>query len=266
VLAIGSIRYDALIPAFAASFVGDRIVVGLGIDPLSVPAFAPVHLTVALVAKLVAAGLAFGLAAILFAELTHGIRHLFAAYVPWPPARTAIGGALVVALVYAVGDRAYIGLSIPLISASLAGGVGIAAGAFALKLLFTSVSLGSGFQGGEVIPLFVIGTTLGVTMARLMHAPVPLFAAVGFVAVFAGATNTPLACTIIAIERFGAALAVPAALVCIVAYVISAERGIYASQRVDTPLLLSTVLDPGTTVGDLSGRRPPWLPRRPRRR
>ncbi len=259
VLALGSIRYDALVPAFAAAFVGDRVVVGLGIDPLAVPTFAHVDLTVPLVAKLVVAGIAFGVAAVLFAELTHGIRHLFARYVSWPPARTAIGGALVVALVYGVGDRAYIGLSIPLVAASLAGGVGIAAGAFALKLLFTAVSLGSGFQGGEVIPLFVIGATLGVTMARLLHAPVPLFAAVGFVAVFAGATNTPLACTIIAVERFGAALAVPAALVCIVAYVVSAERGIYASQRVDTPLLLSTVLDPGTTVDDLRGRRRSWL-------
>jgi H+/Cl- antiporter ClcA len=265
VLAIGRIRYDALVPAFAASLVGYRVVVALGIEHVPTPTFAEVDLTFPLVAKLAAAGIAFGLAALVFAELTHGIRHLFASYVAWPPARTLLGGIAVVALTYAVDDRAYLGLSIPLVTASLAGGLGIAAGAFALKLVFTSVSLGSGFQGGEVIPLFVIGATLGVSMARLMDAPVPLLAAVGFVAVFAGATNTPLACTVIAIELFGASLAVPAAIACIVSYVVSAERGIYASQRIDTPLLLSSVLEPGLTVGELSGRRRHWLaPRRQR--
>jgi H+/Cl- antiporter ClcA len=110
--------------------------------------------------------------------------------------------------------------------------LGVAAGAFALKLLLTSISLGAGFQGGEVTPLFVIGATLGVALARLLDVPVPLLAAVGFVAVFAGATNTPLACTIMAVELFGAAVAVPAAICCVVSFVVSAERGIYASQRV----------------------------------
>lgn len=259
VLAIGRIRYDALIPAFAASLVGYRVVLALGVEHLATPTLAEVDLTFGLAAKLVAAGLAFGLAALVFAELTHGIRRLLAAYVAWPPARTLLGGIAVVALTYAVDDRAYLGLSLPLVTASLAGGLGIAAGAFALKLLFTSVSLGSGFQGGEVIPLFVIGATLGVAVARLLDAPVPLLAAVGFVAVFAGASNTPLACTIIAVELFGASLAVPAAIACIVSYVVSAERGIYASQRIDTPHRFATVLEPGMTVGELGGLRRHWL-------
>ncbi len=264
VLAIGSIRYDALVPAFAASFVGDQVVRAVGPARLATPTFRSVDITAPLVGKLVVAGLAFGLTAVLFAELTHGIRRLFERWVHWAPARTMLGGFAVIGLVLLVGDRTYIGLSVPLIIGSLAGGIGIASGAFALKLLFTSVSLGSGFQGGEVIPLFVIGSTLGVTMARLLDAPVSLLAAVGLVAVFAGATNTPLACTVMAMELFGAAVAVPAAMVCIVSYVISAERGIYASQRIDTPLLLSTVLDPDVTVGELSRRRRPWL--QPRRR
>jgi H+/Cl- antiporter ClcA len=265
VLAIGTIRYDALVPAFAASLVGDHMVRALGVDHLATPTFGEVDLTFPLAAKLVVAGVAFGLVSVVFAELTHGIRRLFARYVSWPPARTMLGGGAVVALTLAIDDRSYLGLSVPLVTAALAGGAGIAAGAFALKLLFTSVSLGAGFQGGEVIPLFVIGTTLGATLGRALDAPVPLLAAVGFVAVFAGATNTPLACTVIAVELFGAPLAVPAAIACIVAYVVSAERGIYASQRIDTPLLLSTVLEPGLTVGELHDRRPPWLPPRRRR-
>ncbi|MCU1374147.1 MAG: Chloride channel protein [Actinomycetia bacterium] len=241
VLAVGRIRYDALVPAFAASLVGDRVVAGLGVHHTPTPTLAAVDLDPLLLAKLALAGIAFGIAALVFAELTHGIKQLFAAHVRWPPARTFLGGVAVVALTYVVGDRAYLGLSIPLITGALAGGAGIVAGAFALKLLFTSVSLGAGFQGGEVTPLFVIGATLGVTLGRLLDVPIPLLAAVGFVAVFAGATNTPLACTIMAIELFGAAVAVPAAIGCVVAFVVSADRGIYASQRIDG--------DPDATIG-----------------
>lgn len=237
VLAVGRIRYDALVPAFVASLVGDRIVAALGVHHDPTPALGAIDLTPLLLAKVGVAGIAFGVVAIAFAEVTHIVKAQLARFVTWPPLRPVLGGVAIIAMTYAIDDRSYLGLSLPLISRSLAGGIGVAAGAFALKLVFTSVSLGSGFQGGEVTPLFVIGATLGVTMAHLLDAPVELIAAVGFVAVFAGATNTPLACTITAIELFGATIAIPAAVACIVSYVVSAERGIYSTQRVDTPKL-----------------------------
>ena len=124
-------------------------------------------------------------------------------------------------------------MSIPLIEQSLAGGAAVATFAFAWKLLFTVVTLGSGFQGGEVTPLFVIGATLGATLGDVLGAPVPLFAALGFVAVFAGATNTPIACTVMAVELFGAGPVVPAAITCVIAYVCSDRRSIYTSQRIE---------------------------------
>jgi H+/Cl- antiporter ClcA len=103
------------------------------------------------------------------------------------------------------------------------------------KLLFTAITLGSGFKGGEVTPLFFIGATLGNALAWLLHAPVDLFAALGFVAVFAGATNTPLACTLMAIELFGADLALYAAVACFLAYFFSGHTGIYSAQRIGVP-------------------------------
>jgi H+/Cl- antiporter ClcA len=251
VLSVGRLQYDALVPAFAAALVGDRIVHGLGVHHTPTPTLAGIDLGPVLLLKVAVAGIAFGLAAIAFAELVHAVKLGFGAWVTWPPLRTFLGGCLVVGLTYAVGTRDYLGLSIPLVTGALAGGAGIVAGAFALKLLFTSVSLGAGFQGGEVTPLFVIGATLGVTLARLLDAPVPLLAAVGFVAVFAGATNTPLACTVMAVELFGAAVAVPAAIACIVSFVISAERGIYGAQRVGDH-----------TIASLAALRRPWLPGR----
>jgi H+/Cl- antiporter ClcA len=103
------------------------------------------------------------------------------------------------------------------------------------KIAFTAVTLGSGFKGGEVTPLFFIGATLGNTLATLVGAPVDFLAALGFVSVFAGATNTPIACTLMAIELFGSDNSLFYAVSCIMAYACSGHAGIYHAQRIDTP-------------------------------
>jgi H+/Cl- antiporter ClcA len=235
VQAVGRVRYDAIVPAMTASLVGDLVVRALGVAHMPVPALGEVHLDPMLVAKVLVAGLAFGAVALLFTELTHGLKRAFAARVRWAPARPLVGGLAIVALTYAVGTRDYLGLSLPLVTRSLAGGAGVVGFAFLLKLVFTAVTLGSGFQGGEVTPLFVIGATLGAGLGPLLDVPVPLMAAVGFVAVFAGATNTPLACTIMGVELFGAGPVALLAVACIASYVVSGDGGIYASQRVAIP-------------------------------
>ena len=254
VQAAGRIRHDAIVPALAASIVGDRVVRALGVHHEPMPVISGLDLTVPLVLKILVAGFAFGATALLFAELTHGIKHVFHAAVRWAPLRPFIGGLLIVGLTYTVGTRDYLGLSTPLITKSLAGGAGVVAAAFALKLLFTSITLGSGFQGGEVTPLFVMGATLGATMGNALGAPIPLFAAMGFVAVFAGASNTPIACTIMGAELFGASALVPMAMACVVSYIISGNRGIYGAQRIDLPD------GGGTTLESIAKRRPMWLP------
>jgi H+/Cl- antiporter ClcA len=235
---VGRIRFDALVPAFVAAVTGDALVRGLGYEHDALPRIGDVAVDATLLAKCAVAGVAFGLTAIVFADLTHALRQVMARLVAWPPLRPLLGGIVLVALVGATDGRAYLGLSTPLVADALAGGGGIVAGAFALKLLFTSLSLGTGFQGGEVTPLFVMGATLGASLAQLLGLPVPLLASIGFVAVFAGASNTPLACTVMAAELFGSAIVVPAAAACIVSYVISTERSIYESQRIDPPHLL----------------------------
>ena len=235
VQAVGRVRYDALVPALAAPLVGDLVVRALGVTHTLQPQLAEVNLSLTLVGKVALAGLAFGLSSIAFSELTHGIKRLLSATVRWAPVRPVVGGLAVIALAGLAGTRDYLGLSVPLITLATAGGAGIIAAAFAWKLLFTAITLGSGFQGGEVTPLFVIGATLGVTMGRLLDVPIPLMAAVGFVAVFAGATNTPLACTIMGVELFGSGALVPFAVGCVVSYIFSSHRGIYGTQRIDSP-------------------------------
>jgi H+/Cl- antiporter ClcA len=252
VQSVGRVRYDAIVPALTASVVGDLVVRGLGVHHTPVPVIAVDELNGVLLGKVALAGLLFGLTGVVFGELTHGLRRLLGGTNLWPPLRPVLGGVAVIGLTYLVDSRDYLGLSLPLITAALAGGAGVIAFAFALKLVFTAVTLGSGFQGGEVTPLFVIGATLGATLGTLLGVPVPLMAALGFVAVFAGAANVPLACTIMGVELFGSQGLVLFAVACVVAYVFSSHRGIYGSQRVDTP-------KGGLVVGPGSDGRPPTL-------
>jgi H+/Cl- antiporter ClcA len=232
VQSIGRLRYDALVPAAAAAIVADRVVRALGIHYTLVPALGPVELTPLLLIKMAVAGIAFGLTGQAFAVAIHAVKRGFDARISWAPLRPFIGGLAVIALTLAVGNQDYNGLSLGLIEASLAGGVGVVAFAFALKLVFTALTLGSGFYGGEVTPLFVIGATLGVTLGHLLGVPAETMAAVGYVAVFAGAANVPLACTVMGAEVFGAPGFVLFAVACVMSYAVSSHEGIYRSQRI----------------------------------
>ncbi len=228
VQAVGRIRYEALVPALAASLTGDLVVNALGYDHAGLPR---VDLVVdgVLLAKVALAGAAFGLAGAVFVELTDRVKSLLES-VGWPPLRPVLGGLGIVGLAALLGHD-HLGLSLPLIERSLSGEQ-LSFSVFALKIVFTALTLGSGFPGGEVTPLFVIGATLGSSLAGPLHLDGTLLAAVGFVAVFAGAANTPLACTIMGVELFDAGVVLPLAVGCVIAYVFSGHRGIYPTQRI----------------------------------
>jgi H+/Cl- antiporter ClcA len=199
-----------------------------------------------LLGKAAVAAVVFGLASVIFAELTHGLGALFKRTIRWPAMRPFVGGLIVIALALSIGPD-YLGLGVVAphhpervtIVSSFAPG-GAHAWSWWWKILFTAVTLSSGFKGGEVTPLFFVGAALGNTMGRLLHAPIDLFAGLGFVAVFAGATNTPLACTIMGIELFAAGegelihsgLVVYLAVACFLSFLLSGHSGIYRSQRV----------------------------------
>jgi H+/Cl- antiporter ClcA len=150
-------------------------------------------------------------------------------YVAWYPARPLIGGILLAILIVTCGWRDYQGLSLTVMLEAMNGS---SSGHFEVKLLLTALSIGSGFVGGEVIPLFIMGALAGATFASVIGANIALFAIVGSVAVLAGAANTPLACTLIGIEVFGGNGAVLFAVACIAAYATSGHTGIFHSQTV----------------------------------
>ncbi|MES2464792.1 MAG: voltage-gated chloride channel family protein [Armatimonadota bacterium] len=248
VLSIGRVGYEALLPCFVASCVGDIVCRALGIHhaAYSVGIELP-RLTLTLWGLIVLAGVLFAGAASLFSELTEAVSRCVKRYISYPPLRPVLGGIAIIALTFAVGSRDYLGLSLPLLQSAFSP-QGVFLFAFALKLLFTAVTLGTGFKGGEVTPLFVIGATLGASFAALTGQPTGFFAALGFVAVFAGAANTPLACTLLGIELFGAPMGVPFAAACIISYLLSGHRGIYASQRVGVSKAGPILVSRGTTL------------------
>ncbi len=172
----------------------------------------------------------FGLAALIFSRTTHFWGTLFSKTIVFPPLRPFVGGIILAVAIYFIGTTKYIGLGIPTIVDSFSRQNEWYD--FILKILFTGFTLGTGFKGGEVTPLFFIGATLGSALSMIVPLPIALLAGMGFVAVFSGATHTPIACTVMGMELFGIESGVFIGIACLVAYFFSGSVGIYHSQIV----------------------------------
>jgi H+/Cl- antiporter ClcA len=227
VLNVGMLRVRAIGPCLIAAFVGHYTALRWGIHHTTYPLLMSPSITGRGIFYAVLAGILFGITGRLFATSTHAVSAWAKKKVRFPPLRPFIGGVLVLALVGALGSTRYIGLGIPVIRASFMDSV--PTWDFAWKFLFTVVTLGFGFKGGEVTPLFFMGATLGNTLARILPLPAPLLVGMGFSAVFAGAANTPLACTLMAIELFGRPSFLYIGIACIVSALCAGRAGIYHS-------------------------------------
>ena len=238
VFLLGRVRYDAILPSFLAAAAADFVTRAWGTYAPTLGGLAHTHYphlalpptSVVGLLSAVAAGIAFGLAGRAFAFSTHAVGKFYKSRLAYPPLRPVVGGAVVALAVWALGTTRYIGLGIPTIVESF--NTALPAYAFALKILLTALTLGASFKGGEVTPLFFVGATLGNALALVLPLPLPLLAGMGFVAVFAGATNTPLACTLMGIELFGAEGGLYIGLACVVSYLFSGHQGIYSAQVV----------------------------------
>lgn len=255
VLAIGRIEYKALLPALIASIVADLTVSAWGIhhtayhiDVLSKSKFFLsdyLPISILLLVKIIFSSALFGLASYLFAILVHQIKSFFLRVCKVKWLIPFLGGLIIIGLTYAIGKPDYLSLgvdpeypgAVTIPSAFQSGGADT--WSWLWKTIYTAITLGTGFKGGEVTPLFYIGATLGNALSTLLDAPVSLFAALGFIAVFAGATNTPLACTIMGIELFGSEYSMFFAIACFTAYFFSGHSGIYSSQRIAIPKIFN---------------------------
>lgn len=233
VFLIGRLRYDAIFPAFMAA-----ILASLVTDAWQV---AHTHYHIALIPKVsvptilysILAAVAFGITAASFSKAIGYCARFFKSTISYAPLRPFVGGIIVALAVWLLGTTKYIGLGIPTILLSF--DQNLPPYDFLLKIIFTVITLSAGFKGGEVTPLFFIGATLGNALSYFIPLPVELLAGMGFVAVFAGATNTPLACTLMAIELFGSECGVYVAIACVVSYLFSGNNSIYHAQVIGEP-------------------------------
>lgn len=237
VLTRGRLDHEALIPALGAALVADWTVAAWGISHTVYAISFAGPVGAGLLAKVAVAGLAFGLCARGFAAASHEAAALWARAVPLAPLRPVLASGAILGLAWCLGTRAYLGLGVlaefpgdPTLPGFFDPGL-VDWTSWFWKALFTILTLSAGFKGGEVTPLFFIGAALGHALGLALGAPPDLMAALGFVAVFAGATNTPLACLVMGIELFGAAQAVPLAIGCFLAYASSGPSSIWLSQR-----------------------------------
>jgi H+/Cl- antiporter ClcA/PII-like signaling protein len=262
VLAIGKIRYDGLFPCIVAAIVGDYVTLKWHIHHTdyrlaSVPSMSLENFSggSADLLSAIFAGAVFGLVALLFAEATHKIGHFFKSNIAYPPLRPMLGGVLIAIAVWAVGTTKYIGLGIPTIVDAFH--TQLPPWDFAAKLAFTSLTLGAGFKGGEVTPLFYIGATLGNALSLILPLPSDLLSGMGFVAVFGAAANTPLASTIMAMELFGLPAGAFAGIACVVSYLFSGHAGIYRAQRIGLSKYPRVFVEEGVSLATFPSLRQP---------
>lgn len=232
VLVIGKIKYQALFPTFMVAVVS-KTISAYCTHYLAIP---HTHYTISKVPELhlttigfaVLAAIIFGFTSTLFSKSIGWFGKL-AQTIKFPPLRPLIAGIIIAVWVYWMGTK-HIGLGLDTIVASFTGNTHPYD--FLIKLILTTFCLAFGFKGGEVTPLFFIGATLGAALSFIIPLPTSLLAGMGFVAVFSGATNTPIACTLMGIELFGSESAMYIGLGCVVAYLFSAHQGIYSAQLV----------------------------------
>ncbi|MEH0155917.1 voltage-gated chloride channel family protein [Limibacter armeniacum] len=264
VFLLGRISHEAILPAFLAAAIADFFCRLISHEYLYIHhsvyhvAGDPDHvIPVMHIVYASLAGICFGLAGRLFAKTTHLWGDFLKRKISYAPFRPLVGGAIVMilfgVLYFGVGPDVgtrYMGLGVPTIKAAFS--QHLAPYDWAGKLLFTALTLGAAYKGGEVTPLFFIGAALGNSLSGIIPLPFDLLAGMGFVAVFAGAANTPIACAVMGLELFGINYGVYIAIACVVSYLFSGHAGIYNSQIVGTSKHLIRSQYKGKSLGQIA--------------
>lgn len=231
------VRWKSVLPTFATAFVADwacEWAWGVG-HTAYVISEVPPHTLVNFL-WIIPAAIAFGFSGRLFAWSTHFFTKIFSHGISYPPIRPVIGGLLIALVVWISDNTDYLGLGVPRIVEAFE--TPLPWYDWLAKTGFTAFTLGAGFKGGEVTPLFFTGATLGNALAVWIPLPLSLLAGIGLVGVFSGATNTPVACTLMGLELFGLEAGFFLAWSCVIAYLASGESSIYSAQDLSSKPIL----------------------------
>lgn len=231
VISVGVMYYAAIVPCVIAAIVGFSVACALGVPPphfflQGIPLLSLANAGRVVLLAILCAGLS-----ILFCLILHKVMAFYHKYLPQAQLRIVVGGLLLIGLTYLVGNFDYNGLGSAVIERAVNTGQALPE-AFLLKILFTAVTLGAGFKGGEIVPAFFTGATFGNVAGGFLGLNPSFGAGIGMVAVFCGVTNCPLTSFFISIELFGAEGLLLFGLACAVSYMLSGYYGLYSEQKI----------------------------------
>lgn len=229
VVNVGSMQYAALLPCLVSALLGVWISRMMGLAPTAFTLGATAGADPVTLLRVLVLGMLLAALSILFCELLHVTPKLYSRFFPNPYLRVVVGGLLIIALTKLLGTTDYNGAGSAVIAAAMVGQA--LPWAFVCKMLFTALTLGAGYKGGEIVPIFFTGATFGCVVAPLLGLPAPLGAALGMVALFCGCTNSPLASICLGLEVFGGQCLPLFALVCAVSYMLSSYFSLYHEQH-----------------------------------
>lgn len=229
VISVGIMHYSALVPCVVSALIANGIASFMGIEGTHYSIGEVPSLSLINGGKMLIIAVAFACASILLCLALHKTSHLYQKFIKNEYIRIIIAGLLVIALRYICGTTDYLGAGTDVIAKSFVSSC--AWYVFILKVIFTAVTLGGGFKGGEIVPTLFVGATLGSFLAPIFGLPLALCAACGMVSVFCGVTNCPLTSIIIAVEMFGSDSLVFCALCIAISYLLSGYFSLYSTQK-----------------------------------
>ena len=227
-VSVGMVFSPALLPGYIAAFTASKVSGLLGVHAETFLLDTAAAITIGNVWRFLILAVLISLVGILMCWLFHKAEHLAQHHIPNAWLRIAIGGAVIMGLTLLVGDHRYNGAGMEMALSAVGGQADWFD--FALKMLFTAITLAAGFKGGEIVPTFCIGATFGCVVGGLLGLDAGLCGALGLVGLFCCATNSPFASIVLSIEMFGGANVHLFALVCVICFVLSGRSSLYSSQ------------------------------------
>lgn len=229
VVRVGTMQYSALVPCITAAYVAANVARAFGLSPVHFDGIVLENINPYVVMQVIVIAILCALVSILFCACIKKCEHLFEKYMPSRYIRALVGGALIVLLTFVLGTYDYNGAGMKVIERAIGGSTNYEA--FILKIIFTAITISAGFKGGEIVPAFFIGSTFGCAVGTVLGFDAGFAAAIGFVSVFCGVVNCPVASIILAIEVFGGQNIMIFAFACAISYMMSGYSGLYREQK-----------------------------------
>lgn len=230
VIAVGNIRYSGLIPCLVSAICAYGIALSFGISSVRFYDIVNQSISVGISVRVIILAILCAVVSILFCVTIKKCEHYTEKFFPNNYVKAFVGGLLIVVLSFLLGTTDYNGAGMEVITTAIQGSA--RPEAFILKIIFTVITISAGFKGGEIVPTFFIGSTFGCVMAPILGLDASFGAAIGFVALFCGMVNCPIASIMLALEVFGSNSILLFALACGVSFMLSGNFSLYDSQRI----------------------------------